>query len=469
MRVGVTAQRILLVLAIGSLSAALLAPGPGPRVDVTITGGPGTYTLRINGDPFYVRSVSLGIGDRQEASAPPVPRPIVRAELRRIRALGANAIRLYASTPSTPMIVDEASRAGLMVLLGFWLDQDVDYLNDRARLDLYRERIREWVVRYRGEPAVLMWVLGNETWGLLKAEFPEPAQLAVERAAYDRFLNEMAKVVKSLDPHRPVMTAEEHVPDLDPKWVDPLPRALDMFRELVPSVDVFGVNSYFPEDLAALKTTILASRINRPYMVTEFGPPGYWLPRRTVDDIGQPREASDPEKAAAYAGNWSRYIAANRGWNLGGNAFTWRDRPEGSFTWFGLTDSRGRLKPAYWSLRQAWTGAAPPVGRPLVVEFSINKRWMRAGEAFVVRTRLAPGLDPENYQYTYLTAPTTMAYVDTEVTTDLPIVTLHAPDVVGTFRVYVYVAARDHPWLSAASATFGVYEPRIERRFPSLP
>lgn len=459
---------LLLVSLIAPLCGVLLYAGSGPRLDVTITGGPGTYSLRINGAPFYVRGVSLGIGDQQERAVPPVPRPLLRAQLRRIRDLGANTIRLYASTPSTPMILDEASRAGLMVLMGYWLDQDVDYLNDTARLGLYRARIRQWVLRYRAHPAVLMWVLGNETWGLLKAEFPNPRELTAERAAYDRFLEDTAKMVKALDPHRPVMTVEEHVPDLNPSWIDPLPRALDMFRALVPSVDIFGVNSYFAEDLAALQATVVRSHIDRPYMVTEFGPPGYWLPRRMLDDIGQPKEPTDPEKAAAYADNWSRSVAAYRGWNLGGNAFAWRDRPEGSFTWFGLTDSLGRFKPAYWTLRRAWTGKPAPADRPLVVEFAINKRWMRAGESFVVRTRLAPGLDPDRYEYTYLVAPTTMAYIETQLTTDLPVISLHAPDVLGTFRVYVYAVARDEPRVSTGSATFGVYEPKTDA-FPALP
>jgi hypothetical protein len=45
---------------------------------------------------------------------------------------------------------------------------------------------------------------------------------------------------------------------------------------------------------------------------------------------------------------------------VGGVAFCWRDRLEGSATWFGITDFRGRKKPVYYALQNVWQNKSLP-------------------------------------------------------------------------------------------------------------
>ncbi len=455
---GRVVRPILAVLAAG---ATLLVSEVTP-VRVSIAGEPGSYRLQVDDRPFYVKGVSFPLNEDPLRFDEHLTPARLHDHFRRIREMGTNTIRRYHNNPDTQMILDEASRANLMVLLGIWLDQDVDYLHDAQRLRVYRERVRDWVLRYRRHPALLMWVLGNETWGLLKKEFQDTRDLQPRRAAYYRFVNELARLVKSLDPNHPVMTVDEHAPDLhaaDTRGHPGIGASLQMFRDLAPVVDVIGVNSYYPQDISALHALVLQARVGKPYMVTEFGPHGYWPPHAALDELGQPVEPSDVEKLHAYQANWKNYVEAYRGWNLGGNAFVWKDKHEGSFTWFGLTDSRDRLKPAYWSLREAWTGQRQPPNRPMVVELEINKRWMRPEESFVVQTRLLPHLDPGSYRYTYVVAPAAMTHVAAQFTTELPRVSIQAPGAPDVYRVYVYVTTRDDRWVSTGSATFGVYQP----------
>lgn len=432
-----------------------------PRVE--IVGGPGSYELHVEGRPFYVRGVAFSLGEDPSDPAEPLTRARLRFHFNRIRQMGANTIRRYGETEDTPAILNAARDAGLMVMMGFWLDHDVDYLRDQRRLDLYRSRVRDYVLRHRNHPAVLVWVLGNETWGLLKTEFPERQELFARRAAYYKFVESLAQMVKRIDPNHPVMTVDEHIPD-DLDFREGLGRSLRMFRESVRSVDIFGINSYFVQDIAVLHDTVMDSRIGRPYMVTEYGPAGYWLPHRVVDDLGEPVEPPDFQKASAYAANWHLFIEKHRGWNLGGSAFLWKDKREGTFTWFGLTDSQDRLKPAYWSLREAWTGRRPPRQRPLVVAFTVNKRWARPEESIMVSTRLLPTLDPDRYVYTYMISPAAMTYVESQFTTDLPAVSLRAPGFPGVYRVYVYATTRDNKMVSTGSTTLGVYGDKKGKR-----
>ncbi len=432
------------------------------QTHVAVVGGQGSYRLQVNGRPFYVKGVSFPLNEDPLRFDEHLTPTRLHSHFRRIREMGANTIRRYHDNPDTQLILDEAARANLMVLLGIWLDHDVDYTHDAQRLQVYRDRVRNWVLKYRGHPALLMWVLGNETWGLLKKEFEDTRDLWPRRTAYYRFVNELARLVKSLDPHHPVMSVDEHAPDLfdaHPHGFLGIETSMRMFRDIVPAVDVFGVNSYYHQDISALQQIVVRSKIGRPYLVSEFGPPAYWGVHWTWDDMGLAVEPTDLVKALSYAGNWKYYIERYRGWNLGGNAFTWKDKHEGSFTWFGLTDSQDRLKPAYWSLREAWTGQRQPAGRPLVVGLEINKRWMRPEKSFVVRTRLLPHQDPEAFRYTYVVSPASLTHVATQFTTELPRVSIQAPGTPDVYRVYVYVTSRNDRWVSTGSATFGVYQP----------
>jgi hypothetical protein len=64
----------------------------------------------------------------------------------------------------------------------------------------------------------------------------------------------------------------------------------------------------------------------------------------------------NPWKAVMYYTQWKKYIKAHKGQNIGGIVYSWRDRLEGSVTWFGVTDFDGNIKPSYYSLQWAWTG-----------------------------------------------------------------------------------------------------------------
>lgn len=450
----------LIVLAV--FSAAWVEP-----VRVTIVGKPGKYELRVNERPFYVKGVSFSLNEDPLRFDEHLTPARINYHFKRIRRMGANTIRRYHDNPDTQMILDEASRVNLMVLLGIWLDHDVDYAHDAQRLQVYRDRVRDLVLRYRKHPALLMWVLGNETWGLLKKEFPDTRDLWPRRTAYYRFVNELALLVKELDPNHPVMTVDEHAPDLfetHPKGFLGLETSMRMFRDMVPAVDVFGVNSYYPQDISELHRLVVRAGLGRPYLVSEFGPPAYWGVHWTWDDMGLPVEPTDLVKSISYAANWKNHIESHRGWNLGGNAFVWKDRHEGSYTWFGLTDSQDRLKPAYWSLREAWTGQRQPSTQPMVVGLEINKRWMRPEESFVVRTRLLPHLNPESFRYTYVVAPAAMTHVAAQFTTELPRVSIQSPGTADLYRVYVYVTTRDDRWVSTGSTTFGVYDPERKQK-----
>ena len=107
----------------------------------------------------------------------------------------------------------------------------------------------------------------------------------------------------------------------------------------------------------------------RPYLVSEFGPDGYWETRPAQRSAsGALIEPASEEKVQSYARAWTAHTEAHRGANIGGVAYCWRDRYEATATWFGLTDSDGRLKPAGLALQQLWTGRAISGPRVLALQ-----------------------------------------------------------------------------------------------------
>src|SRR5262249_36938128 len=103
-------------------------------------------------------------------------------------------------------LLDSASKQGISVVLPFDLDPDADYTDPGVRQQL-RDEVMAWVARYRDEPALLMWGLGNEV--LHKIVHPAwvgPQDPAHERnaEAFSDWLVETADAIHAADPNHPV-------------------------------------------------------------------------------------------------------------------------------------------------------------------------------------------------------------------------------------------------------------------------
>ena len=261
--------------------------------------------------------------------------------------MGANTIRRYSPSIYDYNILNVAEEQGLKVLYGFWFDPQVDFYADLAEIENYKEEVINRVNRFKHHPAVLAWCIGNETWGILK-QYNEEDYTEKVRRAYLSMLEDLAKEIHRLDPSRPVFSMLEHSPDLD--------RSLTAINRFAPSIDAIGVNSYYRSRISHLNAVIAKYSPNKPYLVSEFGPKGYWDPElSSLGRYSRAWEESDLEKAQDYYDQWKYFIKPNQGKNLGGVAFCWRDRMEGSLTWFGLTDFRNKKKLSYHVLRKAWT------------------------------------------------------------------------------------------------------------------
>ncbi len=325
-------RRTALIGTIVALVPALAPPraeaqGPGRAIPVRVEKGPDGYRMTRDGRPFFIK----GAGGRSYLDV--------------LKATGGNSIRTWGEEEIGPLL-DRAHELGLTVTVGIWLGQPRQGFryDDEAAVRGEVEKSRRFFRRYRDHPAVLMWGLGNEMEGT--GDDPKVW----------RTVNEIAKIARAEDPNHPTMTV---VAELGGK-------KLEMYRALCPDVDVLGINSY--AGLGSLGDRLDQAGFDRPYVVTEFGPPGPWEVPQTPWKA--PIEPTSTAKADAYRANYARSIAGRPGRCLGSYAFLWGNKQETTATWFGLFLPSGERTGAVDVLAEAWTGKPPANGAPRIARIA---------------------------------------------------------------------------------------------------
>ena len=194
-----------------------------------------------------------------------------RLYLEALKAAGGNSLRTWGEDDLEPLL-DRAQELGLTVTVGIWLGQERQGFNyaDAGSVRREVEKARAFFRRYRRHPALLMWGLGNEMEG------------SGDNPVIWRTVNEIARVAKSEDPNHPTMTVIAEAGG----------RKISQFLSLCPDVDVLGINSY--GGLPTLPKRLADAGMDRPYVITEFGPPGPWEVRKTR--LGRTRRTDEHRK-----------------------------------------------------------------------------------------------------------------------------------------------------------------------------
>ena len=252
-----------------------------------------------------------------------------------LAATGGNSVRLWGADRLGEQL-DLAQRTGLTVTAGIWLPQirqSFDY-NDARAVAAVREQVRQTVTRYKDHPALLIWALGNEM------EEPQGSDNAVWNV-----IEALAKMVKEIDPDHPVMTVVAEIGG----------RKVTTFQKLCPSVDILGINSYGGVRSVGDRYRKLGG--NKPYILTEFGPPGIWEIRKSA--IGAYPEPTSAQKADIYRAAYEQAVLGQPGLCLGSYAFFWGRKQEVTDTWFSLLLADGTRLGAVDVLGELWTGRPP--------------------------------------------------------------------------------------------------------------
>ncbi|MBC8379537.1 MAG: hypothetical protein H8E62_10215, partial [Planctomycetes bacterium] len=254
-----------------------LAAKAGPAV-VSIKQTGQQFELIRNGKPYFINGAggSKHMGKLVEA--------------------GGNSIRTWSASRQT---LDAAHEKGLTVCMGLSMHKPrhgADY-SDANLLKEQRDRILDEVMETKDHPALLMWGVGNEVDDFVSEEI---------RILVWKEIEKIARMIKEIDKNHPVInvTAEG--------W------SLTGLKRYCPSLDAVGINSY--GTLGKMPAEIRRHGWEKPYIVTEFGPRGWWEAKQTA--WGLPIEETSTEKAQFYKEAYEAAIG-NKPNCLGSYVFLW--------------------------------------------------------------------------------------------------------------------------------------------------
>jgi len=312
----------------------LVAAAGGPLqttakpVPVRVVAENGRFQLQRGGKPYVVKGAG---GD---------------GSLALLAKMGGNSMRTWGAD-RLGEILDEAARNGLTVTAGIWLGHERHGFryDDPAQVARQKENVRQVVEKYRGHPALLIWALGNEMEG-------DGSKEIIWRA-----VNDLAVMVKQLDPNHPTMTV---IAEVGGDKVKNLHR-------FCPAVDIVGINSYAGASSVARR--YVAAGGTKPFILTEFGPPGTWEVPKTP--WGAPIEPTSTEKAEWYRNAWTANVGESP-LCLGGYAFTWGHKQETTATWFGMLLPDGSQLESVHAMSTLWTGKPPSNACPRISRLAVD-------------------------------------------------------------------------------------------------
>ncbi len=330
-------------------------PAQGEAVPVSIRKIEGGYRMYCGKQPYFIKGASG------------------RAYMDELVLAGGNTVRTW-SGRHLERLLTRAEGLGLKVCVGLWMGQPrhgFDY-HDRQAVDRQARKMEFFVRKYKDQPAVLMWGVGNEVeWG-------RPDDPAVYRA-----INDAARRIKMIDPRHPTMITLADIGTNGEK--------VAFVKRYCPDIDIMGVNTF--GGLRTLPERLRKAGWERPYVVTEFGPPGPWEVTKT--SWGAEIEMSSTAKAGYYLESYRRGILSQTNWCLGSFVFLWGHKTECTPTWFGMFLPHGLKLGAVDSMTYAWRGEWPENRCPQIsfLRWNERRRVYSPGEKMIARLRVS---DPEH-------------------------------------------------------------------------
>jgi hypothetical protein len=415
-----------LLLPLLTLSAATYAQTSPVKVEIKQAAG--RYELLRGGQPYFIK----GAGGGQFPE--------------RIKAYGGNSVRTW-GTAEAPRVLAEAGKHGLTVMLGLDVARErhgFDY-NDAAAVAAQLQKLRAEVLKYKDDPAVLFWGIGNE----LNLEYSNPK-------VWDA-VEQIARMIHEIDPNHPTSTV---LAGCNPKEVA-------YIKERCPSVDILSINTY--AGLAAIPQQVRTAGWAGPYVVAEWGPTGHW--ECPLTPWKAPIEETSSQKAAVYQSRYEASVAKDKTQCLGTYVFLWGQKQERTPTWYGIFTEDGKESEVVDVMQYLWSGQWPKNRAPHLASFTLNGQpasagvQLQAGKAYPVAAAVTdPDKDRLTYRYELLPESTDLktggdresrpAAIPGRVPAGaLAQTTLTAPAQPGAYRLFIY-AEDGHDNVATANIPF---------------
>ena len=406
-------NHLLPTLLLATGFACITPPGALPiKVQVRSTGN-GQYGLLRGGKPYFIKG---GGGGRYP---------------HRLAAYGGNSLRTW-GTQGAAVVLDSARANGLTVMMGLDMARErhgFNY-NDTAAVGQQLRRLRADVLKYKDDPAVLLWGIGNE----LNLDYSNPK-------VWDA-VNDVAKMIHQVDPNHPATTV---LAGLSQKEVDYL-------KARCPDLDLLAINTY--GGLPALPQQLRDYGWTGPYIVAEWGPTGHWEGPQTPWKASV--EETSSQKAAVYQSRYEASMGKEKGRCLGSYVFLWGQKQERTPTWYGLFTEDGKESEVVDVMQYLWSGQWPKNRAPHLSAFLLDGKkatdnvYLQPGRPYPVQASITdPDKDQLTYRYELLPESTDLKQGGDRESRPQPVANaltgtpgpkmmLKAPTETGAYRLFVY-------------------------------
>jgi Cellulase (glycosyl hydrolase family 5) len=311
------------------------AKGP---VKVQILETNGGYQLYVDHKPFHIKGAGIEFGS-----------------IEKLKEHGGNSFRTwstYNGRDSGQEILNQALTNGMYVSMGLDMGHErhgFDY-NDTNAVAKQFASIKAQVLQYKDNPAIIIWVIGNE----LNMDGKNPK-------VWDA-VNDISKMVHALDPNHLTTT--------------PLAGfnrdVVQEVRMRAPDLDFLSFQMY--AGVSNLPRELRTSNWTGPYMITEWGATGHWEVAKT--QWGAPIENDSTTKAHFYLKRYENVIEADRRC-IGSYVFLWGQKQERTPTWYGMFLPSGEETEAVDVMQYLWTGKWPAIRCP-----EIQGAWLDGKTAY---------------------------------------------------------------------------------------
>jgi len=288
------------------------------------------WKLQVNGEDYYMKGVVWGYTPRGQnytynlfGQSDDQIRKILDYDFGLMAKMGVNTIRSFTMIP--PKWVTYIYREyGIMSVInplmgryGYTVDGKwipfTDYSDPRTREVLKRD-MQEFVRQYKDTPGVLMFAFGNESnYGLSWSSFEiENLPVGEQNTAKARYLyslwNEVTEAGKTIAPNHLFTIVNGDI------------QYIDLIAELIPNLDLLGVNAYRGKSFTGLWRDVDA-KLDIPVVFFEFGSDAFNARDFAEDQLSQALVLKDQwqEMYNKAAGN------GDEGNSIGAFIFEWRD------------------------------------------------------------------------------------------------------------------------------------------------
>lgn len=421
-------MKIIIFLLQFTLYSSIAFSQPENKVTkVSIIKSNNSFRLLVNNKPYFVKGA---VGSDY---------------LEKLKQYGGNSIR----TGSDSDVLNKAQSLGLTALVNLPVTAERDGMNydDTAAVRIQHEKVMDIVLKTKDHPAVIMWALGNEL-DFIQANIKEHYNIKVWDA-----VNALAKEIHKTDPDHPVMTV---VGSIDEGKIN------DLITRC-PSLDLLGINEY--GDLEKIPGWLRKFGWKKPYVVTEWGPTGFWQVPKTTWNA--PIEETSSMKAGKYKERYEQTISGDKEMCLGSYVFLWRQHQERTHTWFGMFDENGLETEAVEVMHYEWTSKWPQNRTPRLDSLKIGSLtaydniYLQIGKTYKAQVwvtdqdkdsiRYNWEILPEGARFPYggngeRKPPSVPGLINES---DKPKITFSSPSKEGAYRLFVYAYDSQGHWATA--------------------